>query len=644
MIRTLFSCSLVITVLTAPAASAAPSVEDALKLKPVQSGIDFDQPSDDEIARSSIKAEKVDGATAWVVRGPDGLTLREFADGNGDNVVDRWSYFRDGIEVYRDVDGDYDGKADRFCWLQTGGARVGVDKNKDGALDEWQRLSAEEAAEEAVLALRTGDKARFTRLVLTTDDVKSLKVAESIAKRLQERIATASDSFAELAKSGKLAKDAQFSDFGGLRPGAVPAGSRGAADDLIVYENAWAMVRNGDDHQQMQLGTMIRVGDVWKFIDAPSLSAPGDVTAGFFFDNAGAAALASAPADESFAAPSDAVQELLAKLEQLDAKLGSASPAQQTKLNEQRAGILEKLAEAAGSPSERDMWLMYLADTISSAAQMGTFEDGLERLAALEKKLAADKASDDLLAHVAFRRMQAAYTAAMSESNADTAKIQEAWIEQLKRFVGKYKGSDHVAEALLQLAMASEFAGDAETAQQWYKRIVADFPKNERAAKAKGALARLSSVGRAISLTGAGLDGGQIDLRQYRGKAVLVYFWSTTLPTLDADHETMADMLAKYGGRSFDVIGVNLDGSRAEVQQYLKDKRLPWKQIYEPGGFESRLANEFGVITMPLMILTDPTGKVVNNNLQAAELPAELKKALGGNTAISRAPTDRRRD
>lgn len=634
MVRLFSAYSITLVFLAAaPALAAAPKVEDALKLTPVQQGIDYSQPSSEEIASSTIKAEKIDGATAWVVRGPDGLTLREFADSNGDNVVDRWSYFRDGIEVYRDVDSDFDGKADRFCWLQTGGSRVGVDTNKDGKLDEWQRLSPEEAAEEAVLALRSGDADRFARLTLTASDVEALAVSDDVAERLKERMQAAGGNFAKLAKSGKVDNGAEFTDFGGLRPGAVPAGSRGAADDLLVYENAWAMVRNGDEHQQMQLGTMVRVGDVWKLLDAPSLAAPGELTAGFFYDSAGAPAAAMA-ADQSFDPPSEAMQELLAEIEKLDTQIMTAGPEQQAKLNDRRASLLEKLAEAASTPAEKAQWYKQLADTISAAVQMGTFDGGVERLDKLQKKLAAAKAGEDVLTHIEFRRMQAAYGAALSDPKADYAKIQEAWLQQLEGFVGKHKQSEHVAEALLQLAMASEFAGEDKDAQSWYSRIVKEYPNNPTARKAAGALRRLTSVGRSIDVSGPGIDGGQVDLSAYRGKVVLVYFWSTTLPTVDDDNEAIADLLAKYGGK-FDVIGVNLDGSRAEVQAFLKEKKLPWKQIYEAGGFDNRLANDYGVITLPLMMLVDPQGKVVSNNLQTAELSAEVKNLVTGKQPAS---------
>src|SRR5207253_2260543 len=89
------------------ARGGSPTVEQALKLAPIQKDVEYDIPTAAEIAKCAIKAEKVGNQTGWVVRGPSGQILREFVDTNGDNVVDRWSYFKDGIEVYRDIDENY---------------------------------------------------------------------------------------------------------------------------------------------------------------------------------------------------------------------------------------------------------------------------------------------------------------------------------------------------------------------------------------------------------------------------------------------------------------------------------------------------------------------------------------------------------
>ena len=99
--------------LASTAQAAAPSVDDALKLAPVQTGVEYDVPSADEAKACKINPEKLGKVTAWVVRDPAGVILRQFSDSNGDNVVDTWSYYKNGLEVYRDADLNFNGKADQ---------------------------------------------------------------------------------------------------------------------------------------------------------------------------------------------------------------------------------------------------------------------------------------------------------------------------------------------------------------------------------------------------------------------------------------------------------------------------------------------------------------------------------------------------
>ena len=106
---------------------AAPSAVAALKLTPTQEGIDYDRPKPDDVSRCKIQAKKFGGNVGWVVESPEGLMLRRFVDTNGDNVVDQWSYYKDGVEVYRDIDSKFTGKADQFRWFHTAGTRWGVD-------------------------------------------------------------------------------------------------------------------------------------------------------------------------------------------------------------------------------------------------------------------------------------------------------------------------------------------------------------------------------------------------------------------------------------------------------------------------------------------------------------------------------------
>ncbi len=611
----------------------APSVADALKLAPVQQGIEYDKPVAADIDKCTIKAEKKQGATAWVVRDPSGQVLRSFADSSSDNVVDTWSYYQNGLVIYRDIDSDFNSKADQYRWFHAAGSRWGVDQNEDGKIDRWKSISAEEVAEEVVAALCQKDGDRFRCLLLSDRESNKLGLAKSQAEKLTTRIKSATATFRQT--SGEFPKDGEFTDFGGLRPGIVPAGTRGLRNDLLVYENVWAMVLHDGQHRQLQLGTMVKVGDAWKLVDGPMPDSADQIATGFFFEGGSS----EARTDTALAAraPTEKMQVILTALEKLDQEISTTEKTKQAVLHAKRAGLLEQLAGAATTEKERDQWLTQLADMVSAAVQDGSYPQGLKKLKSLETKLAKQGASSDLLAYFQFHRMLAEYYGVtLADPKVDYAKSQAKWLEALEKFVDAHPKSELSAEALLQLAMESDMTGDSKAATVWYRRIVNDFPQSASVPKAKGAVNRLTSVGRTIALQGNAVRGGKVDLRQLRGKVVVIQYWNTSSPTCSADHLVIKDIYAKYGGRGLEIIGVNLDYTRDALLGYLKKNRLPWKQLYEQGGFESRLANEMGVITSPLMLLVDQKGIVVNNNIQAAELEAALKQLSGKRKVASR--------
>ena len=164
-----------VVLLSAPSALAQPSAKDALSLKPMQKGIEYDQPEDPKDCR--VAAENLDGQTAWVVRGPSGELLRRFVDSNADNKVDQWRYFKSGIEVYRDIDEDFNGKADQYRWLGTAGTRWGLDENEDGEIDGWKSISAEEVTAEVIEAIKNRDADRFENVVLKKKELDKLAVS-----------------------------------------------------------------------------------------------------------------------------------------------------------------------------------------------------------------------------------------------------------------------------------------------------------------------------------------------------------------------------------------------------------------------------------------------------------------------------------
>ena len=66
-----------------------------------------------------------------------------------------------------------------------------------------------------------------------------------------------------------------------------------------------------------------------------------------------------------------------------------------------------------------------------------------------------------------------------------------------------------------------------------------------------------------------------------------------------------------------------------DLDAYLKEHPLPWPQIFEKGGLDSRPANELGILTVPTMILIDGNGKVVEHWDVLQTVPVTSKNENG---------------
>jgi hypothetical protein len=73
----------------------------------------------------------------------------------------------------------------------------------------------------------------------------------------------------------------------------------------------------------------------------------------------------------------------------------------------------------------------------------------------------------------------------------------------------------------------------------------------------------------------------------------------------------------------------------------LSQNRFPWKHIHDAGGLDGTLANEMGVMTLPLMVLVDQQGNVVNNNIHVAELDIEVGKLRTATAGAKSGPPGR---
>ena len=611
------------------AQQAQPTAEQILKsYRPSQQDVDIETPTPAEAAKCRLELERNNGSAGYVVFGPAGQVLRRITDINGDGAPDFYRYYRMGLEVYRDIDTNKNGKANECRWMNWGGTRWGIDQDEDGRIDSWKVLSAQESARIAVESMIRADVRSLSSVMLSAEDIRQLKISSEVAKQLTESTGDLTSKLRTTLNASKaLNSRSVWVRFDPPVPGIIPIEDGRASVDLMVYENAMAIVQNGEKHDLVMIGEMVRIGDVWKLTQLPSpLESNGPQTI-----QLGGILMQPQLSGESVGGDemSQEMQGLLASLQKVDEAQPApdSTPVELARYNVQRADLIEKLMLQPQREEERLQWIRQFADGVAAATQTGEYAEGLQRLAALQEKV---KANDELLGYVFYRRLLAEYAVRLKTDNTEQRDAaQKWWLEQLEVFAKRWPKSEDASDAIVQLAISLELMGRIDDAKGWYTTLAREHERTNAGIRARGALKRLSLTGTRLDLQGRSLNGQTVSLQQYRGRVTLVVFWATwALPFTD-DVAKLNEIYKKYQGAGFEILGVNLDSTVDTLPGYLKQHGITWQSIRDAGGTDGALARDYGIVSVPTMFIVDKSG-VVAGGIATANLESAVTTLLKG--------------
>ena len=113
-------------------------------------------------------------------------------------------------------------------------------------------------------------------------------------------------------------------------------------------------------------------------------------------------------------------------------------------------------------------------------------------------------------------------------------------------FAKDFPTAEDTPEALLQLAIAYEFASKMPEAKKWYTDLATGHPQTKPGHRASGALRRLDLKGKPFEFVGPSLDGTSINAKNYRGEVLLVTYWSTWCTNCTQDIPVLQALYERY--------------------------------------------------------------------------------------------------
>jgi len=245
------------------------------------------------------------------------------------------------------------------------------------------------------------------------------------------------------------------------------------------------------------------------------------------------------------------------------------------------------------------------------------------------------KKGDDPIT-IPFSAQAVALLKAVSEQNADrTARAHAIYglagiaMEDFKMAESRRKGNTEE----LALAAEHEFErvikdyGDCAYLRAWgaarAKPTLGDNAKSDLYA-----LRNLRIGKHAPDIEGEDLTGANFKLSDYRGKVILLVFWASWCGPCMADVPHERELVERFKGRPFVLVGVNGDEKKENAQNVVQTKQIPWRSFCQKDGPSGLIVTAWNVRAWPTVYVIDHKGVISDKYLQHEKLDDPLEKLV----------------
>lgn len=127
------------------------------------------------------------------------------------------------------------------------------------------------------------------------------------------------------------------------------------------------------------------------------------------------------------------------------------------------------------------------------------------------------------------------------------------------------------------------------------------------------------------------VDGRPLTLEDYRGKVILMPFWSSAFPDSLAVLPNLYEIQSSYPERVA-IVGMNLDVAGTDVEGFVRREHLEFPSFRSESDPRAEIVNEvayrFGAVTLLFVAVLDAEGRVAHLNFSGEDLMAEVQNRI----------------
>jgi thiol-disulfide isomerase/thioredoxin len=206
------------------------------------------------------------------------------------------------------------------------------------------------------------------------------------------------------------------------------------------------------------------------------------------------------------------------------------------------------------------------------------------------------------------------------------------------------ENSDKDAKGLACFALAKVYADKAEKnkgdkkaadeAEKIYERAGKDFAdvklgNTTLGEMAKGSLFEMRHLQIGMTAPNIGsedLEGKKVELKDYKGKVVVLDIWATWCGPCRAMIPHEREMVEKLKGKPFALISISADEKKDTLREFLEKEKMPWTHWWN--GQTGGILTAWNVQHFPTIYVIDAKGVIRFKEIRGAELEEAVEKLL----------------